>query len=239
MIAEQTNRRGRKTNLVGFCIFETESAYMKFRKTPAFTVAILLVFSFAAHGQVSDLSYTSYYYDYKLLNPALAGIQDKHIITTVYAGIPSIQSSHLFYGTYETSIPSIKSGIGALGSYDELAITSTFQGAIFFNRKLPFNDHSGLRLGTQLTYRRIEIDYSTLDFGDDRLIGQEEVTNNFNFDLGLVYYSSIVNIGVSVKDVLEEDWTKTKLNVIVYRESFQRHQRFRVALLLPYDFLHC
>ncbi len=182
------------------------------------TVA-LGIFSTASFAQ----SYNSYYYDYKLLNPALAGNQDKHIITTVYAGFPSANYSSMYYGTYETSIPSSKSGVGARGHYQDLGVISSIQGGLFYSKQLSFNDNAGLRIGTQLTFNRQQIHYDRvrpIELSDPLILEDNGVTRSVNLDLGLLYYSRIANIGIGVKDFFENDemFTQRVWSVIASRE---------------------
>lgn len=177
------------------------------------TVFFVLI-SCIAYGQL----FSSYYYDYKLLNPALVGIKDKHTITSVYRGTPFDKYAVLYYGSYETSIPSIKSGIGGFGLHEWFHATEQIQAGLFYSKQLSFNGNSGLRLGTQLSYQAVNYDYSELKLLDNLEYYGGYERNEFNFDLGMQYYSSVIDVGVAVNDILIRNRTKRAWSVIASRE---------------------
>jgi type IX secretion system PorP/SprF family membrane protein len=182
------------------------------------TSVVLIMFSVAVHAQLYD----SYYYDYKLLNPALAGNLDKHIITTVYSGYPSQDYASMFYGSYETSLPSIKSGMGAIVSNERYGVIGDFRTGLFFSKQIQFNERSGIRLGVQHYYRKTEYNYDRIgpiDFNTDIALPTNYPEEAVNADFGLVYYSLIANIGVGVKSVFKElDRRNSLWSVMVSRE---------------------
>jgi type IX secretion system PorP/SprF family membrane protein len=183
-------------------------------KSSLLTVAAFVLFAISSQAQ----SFSNYYYDYKLLNPAFVGNQDKHIITTVYSGFPSMRYSSMFYGSYETSIPKIKSGVGAMVYNQNFGVLNYLGGGIFYNKQFQFNEHSGLRVGTQLHYRRREIDYERDgEYYDVAFEGR--VITGLNLDLGVLYYSRVLNIGVGVNDFFkQEEVSNTRWNLSVSRE---------------------
>jgi type IX secretion system PorP/SprF family membrane protein len=187
---------------------------------------VILVLAFAidicAQNTYSPTPFYSYYYDYKLANPAFTGTKARHVINTTYAGIPSHRSSKLFYGSYERNIASVKSGVGGLVMYEEFGPVTMTHCGLFFSRRLPFGEKSGLHVGTQVFYQSHELDgkyYRYVQDGDP-LIGEgTETTRLVNVDLGLLYYSRFVTIGASVKGIREKMETeRTSLNVIATRE---------------------
>lgn len=186
-----------------------------------FTAAALLFIMVSSQAQL----FQNYYYDYKLLNPALAGSQDKHIITTVYSGFPSRDYSSLFYGSYETSIPKIKSGVGALVYHENYGAVGNLGAGIFYSKQIPFNDHSGLRAGTLLNYRRREIHYSRLDpmgHDEDPSIENPSITHVVNLDLGVWYYSKVVNVGIGVNDFFRsEDQGRNDIWSVIISRDFK------------------
>lgn len=208
---------------------------MKIHKNLTLTVFVVIATSFAVQAQL----FTSYYYDYKLLNPALVGIQDKHVITTVYSGFPSSTEASTYYGSYETGIASIKSGVGALGYYGELGVISTFRAGLFYSKQIAFNEKSGLRIGTQMTYNREKVDYSKyqqLHLQDPLLMDKSDklITTSVNLDLGVLYYSDIVNAGVSVTDIFNEEGESNRMWDILAFRDFKIGNGFKVTPSLVY-----
>jgi type IX secretion system PorP/SprF family membrane protein len=183
-------------------------------KASLLTLASFVLFAISSQAQL----FSNYYYDYKLLNPAFAGNQDKHVITTAYSGFPSIDYMSMFYGSYETSIPKIKSGIGAMGYYSNRGVLNYQAAGIFYSKQLPFNEHSGLRAGTLLHYRKREADYDR-DAGFYDVSVNGRVTTGLNLDFGVLYYSRVLNIGVGVNDFFKQgEVSNTRWNLSVSRD---------------------
>jgi type IX secretion system PorP/SprF family membrane protein len=172
-----------------------------------FFVLSVLESSHAQDYNFADPFY-SYYYDYKIANPALTGTKAKHLITTVFHGIPKTTiDNKIIYASYERNISSIKSGIGGVFLYDQFGPWIDRQANVLFSKQISFNEKSGLYLGTQLLYNHRELDFSKFKFLDsyDPLIVEGDYSRSrFNFDLGTAYYSPLGTFGVSVKNILRE-----------------------------------
>jgi type IX secretion system PorP/SprF family membrane protein len=191
---------------------------------------VIIAFCFCAtafftdsYGQLTNPStpFFNYYYDYKLFNPAFTGTKARHTITTVYSGFPSDNAGSRFYGSYEMNIEAINSGVGAAFTHDNLGYYSSSLAGLFYSRQFTFNENSGLRIGTQMFYRTQTTDYSQLIIGGftDPFLGSgKETTNNFNFDMGIVYYNKYATIGASLQNALNSGTSQPYINVIAERQ---------------------
>lgn len=172
----------------------------------------------------SSTPFLNYYYDYKLANPGFAGTQGKHVINAVYSGIPFGSSKvgyRVLYGSYERNIASIKTGVGGVFMHNKLGASSSFHYGLLYRKQLSFNKTSGLHLGTHVFYQSRKIDYSSYRFiepVDELLIDGNEKKRSINVDLGLLYYSSLATVGVSVKNIAAQKEENTILNLIATKE---------------------
>ena len=174
--------------------------------------SILLILSLFGRSDAQDYNFAdpfySYYYDYKIANPALTGTKAKHLITTVFHGIPKTTiDNKIIYASYERNISSMKSGIGGVLLYDQFGPWIDRQANILFSKQIPFNEKSGLYLGTQLLYNHREIDFSKfrlLNPSDPLIVEESYTRTRLNFDLGTAFYSSYGTVGVSVKNIFRE-----------------------------------
>jgi type IX secretion system PorP/SprF family membrane protein len=152
--------------------------------------------------------FKNYYYDYKIANPAFVGSKSKHLVNTVYSGVPG-SSSELVYASYERNIKAINSGVGGMFTYEQLGPWARKHIGVFYAYKLAFSENSGIRFGTQVFYQRRTIDYSYFrlqDTIDPIYSSGTETRANVNFDLGALYYSPVITVGISLKNILKQDF---------------------------------
>lgn len=195
-------------------------------KTRPLFLTIIFIAAFAttisAQSGNSPTPFYGYYYDYKLANPAFIGNKGKHVITTVYSGFPSGNTGAMLYGSYERSIASVKSGVGTTIIYDQLGPVTYVLASALYSKRVPFNETSGLRFGTQVFYqsKTVSYDYFQTIYPDDPLIGASgrDIRETFNFDLGLVYYSQYGTLGASIKNILNTEDDLPMLNLVLERE---------------------
>jgi type IX secretion system PorP/SprF family membrane protein len=192
-------------------------------KAHCLTLLLVVILTADVDAQLSNspAPFNSYYYDYKIANPAFVGAKSKHLINTVYSGIAGVSPYHLLYASYERNIESIKSGIGGLFLYDELGPVKRVYGGLLYSYRHAFNETSGVRLGTQVFYRSQTIDYDYYRYINpgDLLAGYGTETNqSVNLDLGAAYYSPTITIGASLKNVMKRDEETTTLNLLATRK---------------------
>jgi hypothetical protein len=203
----------------------------------AFTCGIFFLGGNAC-GQVynSPTPFNTYYYDYKLANPAFTGTMGKSVITTMYSGLLYNDEwvTKKFYGAYETKLEAIKSGIGAVVQYykgnhemSAFAGKTYWQSGVMYSKQLPFSETSGLYLGTQLLYQHLKSDNDyevamppgqlpdTITVG--ALIGSQRDINEINFDIGGAFYSPHVTIGAALKNIVYAEHDEIGLNLMVKR----------------------
>lgn len=203
-------------------------------KTRALSLALTIVALFSFHVQAQRFNSATpshtYYYDYKLANPAFTGTRGKHVITTLVNTVTSSVAGkpQLTYASYERNIEAIQSGIGGLIIYEEFGPYKFTQFGALFRKQVSFTEASGLYLGTQLSYQRGKFDYGAFNpiDGDPVSLEGETKQRNFNIDLGAVYYSSAVTVGASVKNLLEQEQS------IIYQKGSLRS----INLIVTRDF---
>jgi type IX secretion system PorP/SprF family membrane protein len=186
----------------------------------------VIIFVFIASNSVAQVSniarpFPTYYYDYKLANPAFVGTKGKHVINTVYSGVPS-HSVHQIYGSYERSIKEGRSGIGGIFMYDQYNSfrKGTHIGGLFSHR-ISLGDASGLRFGTQVFYQSSTYDYSYYRYvvdGDPLILDEKTKERTASFDLGVVFYSKAITLGGGVKNAIEANYLVRSVNLLATRK---------------------
>lgn len=194
--------------------------------------------------------FQNYYYDYKLANPALTGIQGKHVITTAYFGRSGLMDS--YYGAYEANIGSIKSGAGLTAMYEDLGFLRNYHVGGLYSKQIAFNDVSGLRFGTHLYFQKEIFDSSKYGFildGDPLIITEKRKNTSVALDLGVIYYLNSLTIGAGVKniqvgsgsnEISGGDNEVTSVNFLVSREfGLTPHIQVTPSCLLVSDLHDC
>lgn len=155
-----------------------------------------------------------YYYDYKLANPALVGLEHNHTMNVMYFGVPFKRSgknyfptSQTLYTTYETSSEKLKGGIGAMFNWQRLGAENYLSSSLLYSYKISVGTNKEIRIGTQLHYQRLKVNYGLYRVisPDDPLLSvptSRECSDNFDMDFGAVYHTPKFDAGVSVKNVL-------------------------------------
>jgi type IX secretion system PorP/SprF family membrane protein len=192
-------------------------------KTHCLTLLFVVILTADVDAQLSNspAPFNSYYYDYKIANPAFVGAKSKHLINTVYSGIAGVSSYRVLYASYERNIESIKSGIGGLFLYNELGPVKHVYGGLLYSYRLTFNETSGLRFGTQVFYQSRTVDYDYYRYinpGDLLIPSGTETNQSVNLDLGTVYYSPAITVGASLKNVMKRDEETTTFNILATRK---------------------
>lgn len=189
-----------------------------------FYAALLAITVANANAQSinSSTPIRSYYYDFKLFNPAFTGIHARHSITTGYSEDQSgiFGSPRLGYGSYELNLPSIRSGVGFISSIQEIGIVRFTHYGLLYSKKLPVSENSGFLLGTQLAHQRERRDYTKLDLLDpiDPAFGPGiETTTSLNVSFGVAYYSRLITVGAGFKNIVKEESELREYNFIVTR----------------------
>ncbi|HEY3403939.1 MAG TPA: PorP/SprF family type IX secretion system membrane protein [Ohtaekwangia sp.] len=188
---------------------------MKFRSTQPWKIIgllILIVQGFSlqvlAQGVNESMPFHGYYYDLKLINPAFTAWEDPLNLTTMFSGQPfnpDIYNQKFFF-SYEAILENTNSGMGGLFNSGEWGPQRQRGTSLFYRYKFNLNPQSDLRIGTQLSYNRITINYTYLpiDPGDPLIPGGFEKLRAFNADLGIAYHSPWITMGVSMKNILEQ-----------------------------------
>lgn len=185
-------------------------------------IALLLVSALAVplFGQESNTStaFRNYYYDYKLSNPAFAGTLARNVITTTFSN--SSSEVKTIYGSYERKIHDIKSGVGGYALYDRVGPVKQYFLGGFFSKTIEFTEETGFRFGTQVFYRRLSLEngyYLPLNPDDLTVVGFNK-ESGLNADIGSVFYSKIVTLGASVKNLVERRTEHRRMNFIAMRD---------------------
>ncbi len=157
--------------------------------------------------------FRNYYWDYKLTNPALTGTRGRHVITTSYLG--RWDSYDGLYGSYEANIPSIKSGVGATATYENLlGVNKLYHVGGLYSREFGFNESSGLRVGAHIYYQNNSVDTDAYQINaNDPLIFTGRYKNGrVGVDFGLLYYVNKFTFGASVNSISIARWSDGFVN---------------------------
>lgn len=180
-------------------------------------IVLSIVFTNASNAQriTTPAPYSSYYYDYKLANPAFTGSEGRHVITTAYSG-NNAPNVNFFFASYEVNIESWKTSFGAIAASDEFGATKTDYFGLLFNKQISFTENSGIYLGMQLFYHRRKVEYDQLYGPNDPLVEEGwESASNASGDFGIVYYWRTLSVGISARDLLRPDNSGTSYSLIL------------------------
>ena len=189
--------------------------------------------------------YYSYYYDYKLANPAFTGSNGKHVITTMFSNSnyqTSFNSKALdrtFYGSYEGRIDKYKTALGAQLLTNTLGSNNFNRIGLFYSRKIAFSERSGLNVGAQLAYQRLVIDYSAFDLmnPDDPMWLGRSKESSVTADVGVSYYSPAVTIGIAAKNLINQIYSTDGVNIIATRKfSLTNNLKLTPSVFYETDF---
>lgn len=178
-------------------------------------IVLLGVISHSGLGQGEFVPYLhNYYYDYKLSNPSFVGNDAKHKITTAYSGVLNDDNgngsySRAFLASYEAKLSKIKSGIGGMIVRHKFGSLDYVDASLLLSHQFKLTKTSGIQLGTQLQIRITKIDgkyYKYVDKEDPLVVEGEESQKNFNFGLGMNYYSRHFTIGFGYKRIKANDF---------------------------------
>ena len=182
-----------------------------------------------------------YYYDYKLANPGLVGIENNHTIDLMYTGVPVKPSSsygrtaQTLYGTYETNVSKLRGGIGGILNWQRQGPQNYLSANLLYSYELKLGAESEVRIGTQLRYQRLTINYDEFRISpDDPLIPEtsKDSESNFDVDLGVVYHAPKLTAGVTLKNILQPAFDvgltskikdKSEINILVARKFEINH----------------
>lgn len=176
-------------------------------------------------------AYTSFYYDYKLINPALAGSKARHLANVVHSGYPETSYNNWTYGSYELSTTNQYHGFGGIFSVERSKYFDIKTFNAMYSHRFNIGDDSGFRVGANVSYEDGEYKESFFqyqDASDPLIIYNTRTTNDINFNLGVVYYSDIVNIGVAVNNIINSDFQNRTMNFLVSRKVSVAGGKFKI-----------
>jgi len=220
---------------------------MKNSLTPLLTLVVTLcIIDTRAQNFNPATLYNSYYYDYKLANPAFTGSNGKHVITTMYSGLNyptsfnSKEVNRTAYASYEGRIDKFNTALGGRGVLNSFGAYDFSGAGLFYSRKIPLSENSGLKLGAQLVYQRLVIDYSKFRFlspGYDPLITGTSTESSLLLDAGVAYYSPVVTVGIAAKNLVHDANNNDGINVIITRKFDLRNDlKLTPSLFYETDF---
>ncbi len=193
----------------------------------AILIVFIIISGFGINAQQAAM-FTHYSFNTLAINPAYAGTRDALTITGLhraqwvnFEGAPQTQTI-----TAHTPFINEKIGIGLSFLHDNIGPTNTSAFYIDFSYKIKINERAKLAFGLKggLNYRLTDLNGLTIKEANDPVFQSDLVSKLLpNFGFGLYYFTDKYYIGLSIPQLLENNFEDNSVSGTTDLASEKKH----------------